>query len=148
MSPVDAYIARFPADVRALLESMRRTIRAAARGATETISYGIPTFDLHGKHLVHYAAFKHHIGFYPTGRGMQDFATELAKYPTGRGSVQFAFDAPLPLALVRRIVRQRVAVVTAEAKTAAPRKRARTGSAAKKKTTRKTTAKKRATKRR
>jgi len=115
MSEVDDYIARFPREVQKLLTAMRRAIRGVARGATERISYGIPTFDLLGTHLVHYAAFKEHIGFYPTGRGMLDFKAELAAYPTGRGSVQFAFDAPLPLDLVRRIVRHRLATVEAEA---------------------------------
>ena len=133
MSEVDDYIARFPREVQKLLTAMRRAIRGVARGATERISYGIPTFDLLGTHLVHYAAFKEHIGFYPTGRGMLDFKAELAAYPTGRGSVQFAFDAPLPLDLVRRIVRHRVGTVRAESEETPrrPKKPARAAGGAK-----------------
>lgn len=103
---VDEYIAAFPEDIRALLEAMRATIRAAAPDASERISYQIPTFTLHGN-LVHYAAFKRHIGFYPTSSGITAFQDELAGYKQSRGAVQFPLDQPLPLELVARITRYR-----------------------------------------
>jgi len=104
---VDDYIARFPKDVRARLRAMRRTIKAAAPKATETISYRIPTFRLKGN-LVHFAAFSRHIGFYPTSSGIAAFKAELAPYKGARGSVQFPLDQALPLSLVAKIVRFRV----------------------------------------
>jgi uncharacterized protein YdhG (YjbR/CyaY superfamily) len=104
---IDEYIQAFPSGVRALLEQMRATIRAAAPAAEETISYGIPAFKLNGN-LVYFAAFKHHIGFYATPTGHEAFKKELAVYKQGKGSVQFPFDQPLPLALIKKIVKFRV----------------------------------------
>ena len=104
---IDEYIAEFPPQTRAMLEEMRAIIRASAPGATETISYAIPTFDLNG-HLVHFAGFKHHVGFYPTGRGVEAFKEELAPYRSGKGSVQFPLGKPLPADLIRRVVEFRV----------------------------------------
>jgi len=86
---------------------MRETIRKAAPQAEEAISYRIPTFKLNGN-LVHFAAFKNHIGFYPTSSGILAFKKELSGYKTSRGTVQFPMDKPMPLDLVRRIVRFRV----------------------------------------
>lgn len=103
---VEEYIAAFPEEIRALLEAMRATIRAAAPDAGERISYQIPTFTLHGN-LVHYAAFKRHIGFYPASSGIAAFQEELAGYKQSRGAVQFPLDQPLPLELVARITRYR-----------------------------------------
>jgi uncharacterized protein YdhG (YjbR/CyaY superfamily) len=108
---IDEYIAGFPAQTRGMLEELRALIRASAPGATETISYAIPTFDLNG-HLVHFAGFAHHVGFYPTGRGVEAFADELKPYKTGKGSVRFPLDQPLPTDLIRRIVELRVAEST------------------------------------
>lgn len=105
---IDAYIATFPADIQKLLTSMRTTIQKAAPDAEEAIKYGIPTFVLNGN-LVHFAAFKHHIGFYPGAQGIADFKKELSQYKGAKGSVQFPFGEPLPLALVTRIVKYRVA---------------------------------------
>lgn len=105
---IDAYIAGFSEPVQALLQQVRATIRAAAPKATETISYGIPTFSLKGP-LVYFAAFSRHIGFYATPTGHEAFAAELSHYKQGKGSVQFPFDQPLPLDLIERIVRYRVA---------------------------------------
>ena len=105
---VDAYIATFPAEVQAALEAVRATIRAAAPEAEEKIGYGMPTFTLHGN-LAHFAAWKGHIGFYPTGSGIAAFADELAPYASAKGSVRFPLGQPLPLDLIDRIVRQRVA---------------------------------------
>ena len=105
---IDEYIAACPAGVRTLLETLRATIRAAAPEAQERISYQIPTFYLDGN-LVHFAAFKNHIGFYPTSSGIEAFRSELSAYPCARGTVRFPLDQPLPLPLIRRIVEFRVA---------------------------------------
>ena len=105
---IDEYIASFPFDIQARLEAMRETIRAAAPDAEEKISYQMPTFFLKGN-LVHFAAFKLHIGFYPAPRGIEAFQDELSQYKGSKGAVQFPLDQPLPLDLVARIVRFRVA---------------------------------------
>ena len=106
---VDEYIAGFPPETRKVLEEMRALIKSTApEEATETISYAIPTFDLNGKHLVHFAGFAHHVGFYPIPSGMEAFKEELARYKTGKGSVQLPLDEPLPVDLIRRIVAFRV----------------------------------------
>jgi uncharacterized protein YdhG (YjbR/CyaY superfamily) len=105
---IDEYIAGFPPEVRAVLEEVRGLIRASAPDATETISYAIPTFDLNGRHLVHFAAFTNHIGFYPIPSGLEAFKEELAPYKSGKGSVQFPLNEPMPADLIRRIVEFRV----------------------------------------
>lgn len=105
---IDDYIHSFPKDVQERLKTMRKTIRAAAPEAEETISYGIPTFDLNG-HLVHFAAFKNHIGFYPAPSAMVAFKRELSPYKSSKGAVRFPIDRPLPLALIKSIVKFRVA---------------------------------------
>lgn len=107
-STMDQYILGFPPDVQKRLTQMRKAIQGAAPLATETISYQIPTFQLNGN-LVHFAAFEHHIGFYPGPAGIASFEDELAVYKHAKGSVQFPLDAPLPLALVKKIVAFRVA---------------------------------------
>src|SRR5512134_2358876 len=104
---IDEYISTFPEDVQRILNELRQTIREAAPEAKETINYQIPTFTLHGN-LVHFAALKNHIGFYPTPSGMEAFSKELSGYKQAKGSVQFPIDQPLPLALIRRIVEYRV----------------------------------------
>ncbi|RPJ20291.1 MAG: hypothetical protein EHM33_28745 [Chloroflexi bacterium] len=104
---MDEYIDTFPEDVRTILNELRQTIKETAPEAQETINYQIPTFTLHGN-LVHFAAFKTHIGFYPTPSGMEAFKKELAPYKGAKGSVQFPIDQPLPLSLIRRIVEYRV----------------------------------------
>ncbi len=109
---IDAYIAGFPAEVRTALRQVRATIRRAAPGAAEAIKYAIPTYVL-GENLVHFAAFKHHIGFYPAPSAIAHFAKELASYKHAKGSVQFPLDAPMPLTLVERMVRFRVGEVKA-----------------------------------
>ncbi len=106
---IDEYIAGFPPDTQRVLTEMRELIASLAPGATETISYAIPTFDLNGRHLVHFAAYPHHIGFYPIPTGLAAFAEELSAYKTGKGSVQFPLGEPLPRDLIRRIVEFRVA---------------------------------------
>jgi uncharacterized protein YdhG (YjbR/CyaY superfamily) len=107
LSSVDEYVAGFPPETRRVLEELRALIRTAAPEATETISYAIPTFDLNG-HLVHFAGYAKHVGFYPTGTGIAAFREELAPYRTGKGSVQFPLGEPLPSDLIRRIVEFRV----------------------------------------
>lgn len=104
---IDEYIATFPEDVKKILNQLRQTIHEAAPEAEETISYQMPTFTLHGN-LVHFAAFKNHIGFYPTPTGIEAFQQELAPYKGAKGSVQFPIDQPLPLSLIRRMVKYRV----------------------------------------
>jgi uncharacterized protein YdhG (YjbR/CyaY superfamily) len=108
---VEAYIAEFPPETRAVLEEIRALIRAEAPDATETISYAIPTFDLAGRHLCHFAAFKDHLSFFPTGTGAAAFADELKAYKGGKGTVQFPYGEPLPADLIRRIVAHRVGQV-------------------------------------
>ncbi|MBK0401506.1 DUF1801 domain-containing protein [Adhaeribacter sp. BT258] len=104
---INEYIAAFPAEVQRVLEDVRETIKKVAPEATETISYGIPTFTQNGA-LVHFAAFKNHLGFYATPTGHAAFAKELSGYKEGKGSVQFPFDQPVPLELISRIVAFRV----------------------------------------
>lgn len=106
---IDEYIGEFPPETQRVLQEMRELIRSHAPGATETISYAMPTFDLNRRHLVHFAGYAHHIGFYPIPTGMSAFKEELSAYPTGKGSVQFPLDRPLPRDLIRRIVEFRVA---------------------------------------
>lgn len=108
---IDEYIKSTPKAQHNLLNSVRQAVQQAAPNAEEAISYGIPTFKLNGKNLVHFAAFKNHIGFYATPSGRQAFQTELAKYPQGKGSVQFPLDKPLPLGLIAKITKYRVAVL-------------------------------------
>lgn len=105
---IDEFIASFPKNVRIVLEELRRVIKESAPEAEETISYGIPTFDLNGKHLVHFSAYKSHVGFYPTSSGIEALKKELSPFKTGRGTVQFPLDKPIPFDLVKRIVKFRV----------------------------------------
>jgi uncharacterized protein YdhG (YjbR/CyaY superfamily) len=106
-STIDEYIATFPKDVQKILQQLRQTIKAAAPEAEEKISYQIPTFALQGN-LVHFAAYKTHIGFYPAPSGIKTFAQELSQYETAKGSVRFPIQDPLPLALISNIVKFRV----------------------------------------
>ncbi len=107
---IDDYIAGFPADIQAILEQIRATIAKLAPTAEEAIKYAIPTFVLNGRNLVHFAAFKNHIGFYPTPTGIESFQKDLSKYKQGKGSVQFPLDEPMPLALITKIVKFNMAM--------------------------------------
>ena len=107
---VTEYLARCAPEVRTQLTALRRLIQHAAPAAVETLAYGMPTYR-QGVNLVHFAAFPQHIGFYPTPAGMTAFAAEFAGYVSGKGSVQFPLDQPLPLELIERVVRFRVAEV-------------------------------------
>jgi uncharacterized protein YdhG (YjbR/CyaY superfamily) len=103
---IDEYIAEFPADVQKLLEKVRTAIKTTVPEAEETIKYGIPTFTLKGN-LVHFGAYKNHIGFYPAPRGVDGFK-EISAYEGGKGTVQFPFDKPLPLTLIKKMVKFQV----------------------------------------
>jgi uncharacterized protein YdhG (YjbR/CyaY superfamily) len=105
---IDEYIAPFPPKVRKILEKLRKTVHAAAPGATERISYRMPAFDRKGI-LVYFAAYERHIGFYPTGEGIAAFRKEIAGYKSSKGAIQFPLDEEIPYELVTRIVEHRVA---------------------------------------
>ena len=105
---IDAYIAGFPKDVQIILERIRGIVQEAAPDAEEAIKYQIPTFVLNGN-LVHFAAFQKHIGLYPTPSGIEQFKDALSKYSSAKGSVQFPLDSPIPYALIKKIVKFRVA---------------------------------------
>ena len=109
---IDEYIAEFPPGTQKVLSELRALIKASAPGATETISYAIPTFDLNGKHMVHFAGYAKHISFYPTGSRVEAFQEELKPYKSAKGSVQFPLGRPLPMDLIRRIVQFRVEETT------------------------------------
>lgn len=104
---IDEYIANFPKDVQNILEELRKTIKKAAPKAEETINYAVPTFTLYGN-LVHFAAYKNHIGFYPAPSAIAAFEKELSLYEGAKGSVKFPIAQPLPLDLVGKIVKFRV----------------------------------------
>jgi len=114
---IDEYIAGFPPETQQVLEELRALIKALAPDATETISYAIPTFDLNGKHLIHFAGYERHIGFYPAPSGLEAFKEDLKPYKQGKGSVQFPLGQPLPKDLIRRIVEFRIAQHTGKAST-------------------------------
>ncbi len=121
ISMVDFYIGTFPRHVQDKLEEIRRIIYTAAPEATETISYGIPTFVLSGN-LVHYAGYDKHIGFYPGSSGIATFKEDLVGYKSAKGSVQFPLDKPLPKQVITRIVRFRVEENLKEARKSKPKK--------------------------
>ncbi len=108
VTSIDEYIANCPKEVQKQMNEMRATIKASAPDATEKISYQIPTFYLKGN-LVHFAVFKNHIGFYPTSSATQAFKKELSIYDGAKGTVRFPIDKPLPLKLISKIVKFRVA---------------------------------------
>lgn len=104
---IDEYIDIFPDDIQSVLKKLRQTIRKAAPEAEEAISYQMPTFKLNGN-LVHFAAFKNHIGFYPIPSGIEAFKNELSPYKSAKGSVHFPLNKPIPFDLVEKIVIFRV----------------------------------------
>ncbi len=112
---VDEYIASFPDEVQTQLNRVRATIAQAASSAEEAIKYGLPTF-VGSENLVHFGAFKKHIGFYPTPSGIVAFESELSGYTCSKGAVQFPLDQPLPLKLIAKIVKFRVREATMRAK--------------------------------
>ena len=105
----DEYIAQFPAEIQVLLKKVRETIREAAPGARERISYGMPGFFMNGP-LVYFAAYPRHIGFYPTPEGIEAFKGELTAYQWSKGAVQFPLDKPIPYELINKMVKYRMEV--------------------------------------
>lgn len=118
---IDEYIATFPEDIQAKLKQIRAVIKATAPEATEKISYQVPTFYLHGN-LVHFAAFKQHISFFPSSSGVRVFEAELSPYETSKGTIKFPLDKPMPLDLIRRITEFRVMENLEKAKTKSSKK--------------------------
>jgi len=104
---IDEYIAAFPKNVQSVMEKLRKAIKEQSPQTTEAISYQMPTFKLNGN-LVHFAAYKKHIGFYPTPSAIEAFKEKLSGYKTSKGAVQFPLDKPLPIDLVKEMVRYRV----------------------------------------
>jgi uncharacterized protein YdhG (YjbR/CyaY superfamily) len=104
---IDGYIAAFPEDIQRILEELRQAIKDAAPKAEEAISYQMPAFKQNGI-LVYFAAFKNHIGFFPTSSGVEAFKEDLSGYETSKGTIRFPLDKPIPLDLVNKIVRYRV----------------------------------------
>jgi uncharacterized protein YdhG (YjbR/CyaY superfamily) len=105
---IDEYIKLFPENIQIILEKIRQTIKKDAPEAVETISYGMPTFKLKEKNLIHFAAWKNHIGLYPTPSAILAFQKELSSYHAAKGSVQFPLDKPFPFDLLKKIVMFRV----------------------------------------
>ena len=101
---IDEYISTFPDNTQAILEKVRQAIHKAAPDAVETMSYGMPTFDLNGKHLVFFAGWKHHISLYPLPAGDEAFQQKISQYKRAKGTIQFPLDKPLPYDLVEKIV--------------------------------------------
>ena len=104
---IEEYIAHFPKEVQKKLRELKKLIKREAPQSIEAMKYGIPTFVLN-KNLVHFAAYKTHIGFYPAPSGLQAFKKKISKYKSSKGAVQFPLDEPLPLALISKIVKFRV----------------------------------------
>ena len=104
---IDEYIATFPEPIQEILQEIRQAIKESAPQAREAISYRIPTFKLNGN-LVHFAAFKDHIGFFPTSSGVDAFQKEFSGYETSKGTLRFPLDKPIPFDLIRKIVKFRV----------------------------------------
>ena len=104
---IDEYILQFPPEVKEILNRLKTVIKESAPNATEKISYQMPTYAFHGN-LVHFAAYKNHIGFYPAASGVAAFTDKLVEYKTSKGAIQFPIDKPLPYELIREIVQFRV----------------------------------------
>lgn len=119
----DQYIALFPKEIQLQLEHMRTLIKKAAPKAEEVISYKMPAFRLAGTMLVFFAGYKHHIGFYPSGSGIEEFKAELSAYKFSKGAIQFPVDKPLPSGLITRIVKFRAKQNQERAKEKAARKK-------------------------
>ena len=104
----DEYIDAFPESVQVILRKIRQVIQNTAPNATETISYGIPTFKLNGKNLVHFGGFKDHVSFFPTSSPIPMFTKELKDYKTSKGTIQFPLDKPIPYDLIKKITKYRL----------------------------------------
>jgi uncharacterized protein YdhG (YjbR/CyaY superfamily) len=106
-SNVDEYIACFPIETQKILKQIRKSIMKVAPKAEEVISYQMPAYKQDGV-LVYFAAYKNHIGFYPTASGIEAFKEDISVYKSSKGAVQFPIDEPMPLELIERIVRYRI----------------------------------------
>jgi len=104
---IDEYIAGLPGDVQAIMQKIRATIKKAAPEAEETISYKMPTFNLHGRYLVYFAAYKKHVSIYPVPTGDENFHQEISAYQAGKGTLQFPLDQPIPYRLISKVVKYR-----------------------------------------
>lgn len=104
---IDAYLKQFSPEVVAKLRALRKMIQTLAPQAEEAIRYGMPTFRLNGN-LIHFAAYENHIGLYPTPAPIKAFVKELKSYKTSKGAIQFPIDKPLPLTLIKKIIKYRV----------------------------------------
>lgn len=114
-STIDEYLASFPVETQQKLQLVRECIQEIVPEAKECINYGIPTFKLK-KNLVHFAGYKHHIGFYPGSATLAAFKAEIAANKSAKGSVQFPLNLPLPLELIREMVKYRVQLMLAKSK--------------------------------
>ena len=110
----EEYIRDFPKEIGDRLNEIRKRIKKTAPRAEETISYGMPAFKLNGKALVYFAAFKNHIGFFPTPSGINKFEKELREYKTSKGTLRFAYDKSIPLGLIERITRFRAKEISSK----------------------------------
>ena len=109
ITTVDEYIASFPEGTQKVLEEIRRTIKSVAPDAKEKISYQIAAFELNGKNLIYFAGWKNHVSVYPIPTGDEAFKEEIAGYVDGKGTLKFPLDKPLPIKLIRKIVKYKVA---------------------------------------
>ena len=109
INSIDEYIGTFPDGVQTILKQVRKTIKTAAPKAEEKISYGIPTFTLNGRYLIYFAGWKHHVSIYPIPVGDEEFNQEIAPYVSGKGTLKFPIDKPIPLKLITKIVKLKVA---------------------------------------
>jgi len=141
INTIGDYIAAFPEDIQKILQQVYTTIKKAAPESGEKISYGMPAFTMNEKHLVYFAAFKNHIGFYALPSGHAKFQKELSHYKSGKGSVQFPLDEPMPLSLITKIVKFRLKEM-AEKEKSKPVKKAAKKTAVKKVAAKKVIAKK------
>lgn len=105
---IDEYIKSYPKEVQEKLSQIRKIVKNLAPSAVETISYGMPTFKINGKNLVHFAGYKGHIGFYPTPSALNNFEKELSIYKTSKGTAQFKLDEKLPIKLIEEMVKFRI----------------------------------------
>lgn len=121
LESIDSYISTFPPEVQSILEEIRAMIKSVAPQAEETISYQIPCFQLNGRYLIYFAAYKKHISLYPAPYGVPEFADALARYGAGKGTLKFPLDQPIPYDLIEKVIQYRLQ--ENQSRTAAGKKR-------------------------